>query len=137
MAQEVFLKDIWPTNQEVAAMVLSSVTAGMFRERYADVFLGDERWQAIKVEGGATYRWNPSSTYVQNPPYFEGMTMTPSPVQRHPRRPAAGDLRRFDHHRPHLAGRQHQGSLARGPLPVRAPGDARRVQLLWRPPRQP
>jgi aconitate hydratase len=78
--QEVFLKDIWPTNQEVAAMVLSSVTAGMFRERYADVFLGDERWQAIKVEGGATYRWNPSSTYVQNPPYFEGMTMTPSPV---------------------------------------------------------
>ena len=78
--QEVFLRDIWPTNQEVAAMVLSSVTAGMFRERYADVFLGDERWQAIKVEGGATYRWNPSSTYVQNPPYFEGMTMTPSPV---------------------------------------------------------
>ncbi|MEY2882542.1 MAG: aconitate hydratase AcnA, partial [Pseudomonadota bacterium] len=76
----VFLKDIWPTNQEVAAMVLSSVTAGMFRERYSDVFLGDARWQGIKVEGGATYRWNPSSTYVQNPPYFEGMTMTPSPV---------------------------------------------------------
>ncbi|OYU15289.1 MAG: aconitate hydratase 1 [Alphaproteobacteria bacterium PA4] len=76
----VYLKDIWPTNQEVAAMVLSSVTAGMFRERYSDVFLGDERWQGIKVEGGATYRWNPVSTYVQNPPYFEGMTMTPSPV---------------------------------------------------------
>ena len=78
--QPVYLKDIWPTNQEVAAMVLSSVTADMFEARYADVFLGDERWQGIKVEGGATYRWNPASTYVQNPPYFEGMTMTPQPT---------------------------------------------------------
>ncbi|MBC7506714.1 MAG: aconitate hydratase AcnA [Sandarakinorhabdus sp.] len=76
----VFLKDIWPTNQEVAAMVLSSVTADMFRARYENVFDGDDRWQGIKVEGGATYKWNPSSTYVQNPPYFDGMTMTPRPV---------------------------------------------------------
>jgi aconitate hydratase len=79
--QPVFLKDIWPTNQEVAAMVLSSVTADMFRARYDNVFDGDARWQAIKVEGGATYKWNASSTYVQNPPYFEGMTMTPQPTQ--------------------------------------------------------
>ncbi|PZN93631.1 MAG: aconitate hydratase AcnA [Alphaproteobacteria bacterium] len=79
--QPVYLKDIWPTNQEVAAMVLSSVTAAMFRERYADVFLGDERWQAIKIEGGATYKWNSGSTYVQNPPYFEGMTMTPKATE--------------------------------------------------------
>jgi aconitate hydratase len=79
--QPVFLKDIWPTNQEVAAMVLSSVTADMFRARYDNVFEGDERWQAIKVEGGATYKWNAASTYVQNPPYFEGMTMTPQPTQ--------------------------------------------------------
>ncbi len=74
--KDVYLKDIWPTNQEVSDMVLASVTADMFRSRYADVFAGDERWQAIKVEGGATYKWNPVSTYVQNPPYFEGMTMT-------------------------------------------------------------
>ena len=74
--KDVFLRDIWPTNQEVTDMVLSSVTADMFRNRYADVFTGDERWQGIKVAGGATYRWNPASTYVQNPPYFEGMTMT-------------------------------------------------------------
>ncbi len=77
----VFLRDIWPTNQEVASMVLSSVTADMFRARYDDVFVGDERWQGIKVEGGATYKWNPASTYVQNPPYFDGMTMTPMPTQ--------------------------------------------------------
>ena len=79
--EPVFLKDIWPTNQEVAAMVLSSVTADMFRARYDNVFDGDDRWQAIKVEGGATYKWNPASTYVQNPPYFEGMTMTPVPTE--------------------------------------------------------
>ena len=79
--QPVYLKDIWPTNQEVAAMVLSSVTADMFRARYDNVFDGDERWQAIKVEGGATYKWNAASTYVQNPPYFDGMTMTPQPTR--------------------------------------------------------
>jgi aconitate hydratase len=78
--QPVYLKDIWPTNEEVAAMVLSSVTPAMFEARYANVFAGDARWQAIKVEGGATYRWNAASTYVQNPPYFEGMTMTPKRV---------------------------------------------------------
>ena len=76
----VFLKDIWPTNQEVSDMVMANVTADMFRNRYADVFTGDEHWQAIKIEGGATYRWNPSSTYVANPPYFDGMTMTPNVV---------------------------------------------------------
>lgn len=78
--KDVYLKDIWPTNQEVSDMVLASVTADMFRGRYADVFTGDERWQGIKVEGGATYKWNPASTYVQNPPYFEGMTMTAAGV---------------------------------------------------------
>ena len=78
--KDVFLKDVWPTNQEVSDMVLSSVTADMFRNRYADVFAGDDRWQAIKIEGGATYRWNPASTYVQNPPYFDGMTMSPAAV---------------------------------------------------------
>jgi len=76
----VYLKDIWPTNAEVAGMVMANVTPEMFAARYANVFDGDERWQAVQVEGGATYRWNPASTYVQNPPYFEGMTMTPTPV---------------------------------------------------------
>jgi aconitate hydratase len=78
--KNVFLKDIWPTNQEVNDMVSSNVTAAMFRSRYSDVFLGDARWQGIKIEGGATYNWNPASTYVANPPYFEGMTMTPATV---------------------------------------------------------
>ena len=78
--RDVFLKDIWPTNGEVAAMVQGAVTPEMFRNRYGNVFAGDRRWQAIDVTGSDTYRWNPSSTYVQNPPYFEGMTMTPAAV---------------------------------------------------------
>ena len=78
--KDVFLKDVWPSNAEVAAMVQSSVTPAMFRERYGNVFEGDRHWQAIRLTGGDTYKWNPSSTYVQNPPYFEGMTMTPAAV---------------------------------------------------------
>ncbi len=78
--KDVFLKDIWPTNHEIQDMVNTYVTADMFRERYANVFEGDQRWQDINVSGGATYRWSAGSTYVQNPPYFEGMTMTPTGV---------------------------------------------------------
>ncbi|WNO54308.1 aconitate hydratase AcnA [Stakelama saccharophila] len=77
---DVFLKDIWPTNQEVADMVTANINDEMFRDRYGDVYKGDEHWRRIDVEGSNTYQWNPSSTYVQNPPYFEGMTMTPAPV---------------------------------------------------------
>ena len=76
----VYLKDIWPTNQEVSDIVRKVITPQMFTRRYSDVFKGDTHWQSIAVEGGETYRWNSSSTYVQNPPYFEGLTMTPEPV---------------------------------------------------------
>jgi len=77
---DVFLKDIWPTNQEVTALMNSSIDRGMFQTRYADVYKGDEHWQAINVTGSDTYSWRPGSTYVANPPYFEGMEMTPAPV---------------------------------------------------------
>jgi aconitate hydratase len=76
----VYLKDIWPTNHEVAEIVRQHVNADMFRSRYSDVFKGDTHWQSIAVEGGETYGWNSSSTYVQNPPYFEDLTMEPKPV---------------------------------------------------------
>ncbi len=77
--KDVFLKDIWPTNKEIAEIVREHVTAKMFATRYADVFKGDRKWQAIDAGDGQTYRW-PTSTYVANPPYFTGMTMTPPPV---------------------------------------------------------
>ena len=74
---DVFLKDIWPTNDEVRSLVDAHVHSTMFRQRYADVFRGDARWQGIAVTGGDTYKWPAGSTYIANPPYFEGMTMTP------------------------------------------------------------
>ncbi|MBP0649405.1 aconitate hydratase AcnA, partial [Mycobacterium tuberculosis] len=76
----VYLKDIWPSNKDVADYVATYITAEMFREKYADVFKGDARWQAVAAGTGQTYAWNASSTYVQNPPYFDGITKTPKPV---------------------------------------------------------
>ncbi|OYW45730.1 MAG: aconitate hydratase 1 [Sphingomonadales bacterium 32-68-7] len=77
---EVYLKDLWPTSQEIADLRASSIDRTMFVSRYADVYKGDALWQAIDVTGSDTYQWRPGSTYVANPPYFEGMTMTPAPV---------------------------------------------------------
>ncbi len=74
---DVYLRDIWPTSAEVAEAVRTAITPEMFAERYADVFKGDEAWGGIEVAGGLTYAWDHTSTYVQNPPYFEGMTMDP------------------------------------------------------------
>ncbi len=77
----VYLKDIWPSTAEIVDIVNKTLSRAMFRERYADVFKGPAQWQAIAVEGEQeTYRWSDSSTYVKNPPYFEGMTMEPTPV---------------------------------------------------------
>ncbi len=76
----VFLKDIWPTPAAVDEAVRLAVNAGMFKKSYAAVFTGDAHWQAIKVPAGESYAWEPKSTYVRNPPYFDGMTMTPAAV---------------------------------------------------------
>jgi aconitate hydratase len=78
--KDVFLKDIWPTNDEVRTVMDGALTRDMFQSRYAAVFTGDARWQAIDVDGSDTYTWRAGSTYVANPPYFEGMGMTPAPV---------------------------------------------------------
>jgi aconitate hydratase len=79
--KDVFLKDIWPTNKEINDVVHSVVTREMFLERYGDVFKGPKQWQAIEVTGGTdTYSWPAGSTYVKNPPYFDGMTMEPAPI---------------------------------------------------------
>jgi aconitate hydratase len=76
--QPVYLKDVWPTNDEIAAIVHADLTREQFLKRYGEVFLGPEEWQKIEVETGTeTYGWTDGSTYVKNPPYFEGMTMEP------------------------------------------------------------
>jgi len=77
---DVFLKDIWPTNQEVRDLIDANIDDEMFRSRYGNVYAGDEKWREIDVEGSEVYQWRAGSTYVANPPYFEGMEMTPAPV---------------------------------------------------------
>jgi aconitate hydratase len=79
--KDVFLKDLWPSNKEINDTVHSVLTREMFLERYGDVFKGPKQWQEIEVTGGTdTYAWPGGSTYVKNPPYFEGITMEPKPV---------------------------------------------------------
>ena len=77
----VYLKDIWPTNQEIAELVEKVVTREAFQAKYADVFKGDEKWQAVETTDDQTYDWPPSSTYIQNPPYFQGITMDTKPIE--------------------------------------------------------
>jgi aconitate hydratase len=73
--KDVFLKDIWPTNKEISDLMAGAVTSEMFKKNYADVFKGDERWNAIASPDGELYAWDKDSTYIKNPPYFDGMTM--------------------------------------------------------------
>ena len=76
----VYLSEIWPSPKEIADTVRKSLTPAMFRSRYADVFDGGATWKKIKVDAGKTYRWDDRSTYVKNPPYFEGMRTEPAPI---------------------------------------------------------
>jgi len=76
----VYLKDLWPANKEIARAVEEHVTAKAFKTRYADVFTGDKFWRSVKVPTSLTYNWDDASTYVRNPPYFDGMDQTPRPI---------------------------------------------------------
>jgi aconitate hydratase len=76
----VYLADIWPSDTEVQELLKRSIDSNMFRSRYATVFEGDDNWTSIKVPAGKLYSWDAKSTYVKNPPYFDGMTMTPAPL---------------------------------------------------------
>ncbi len=78
--QEVFLKDIWPTPDEVQATIDSSINSDMFKTQYASVFDGDDRWRSLPTPEGATFEWDERSTYVKKAPYFDGMTLEPAPV---------------------------------------------------------
>ncbi|WP_422506567.1 aconitate hydratase AcnA [Stenotrophomonas sp. GZD-301] len=73
--QPVFLRDIWPSNKEIGDVIAATIGPEMFKQNYADVFKGDTRWNTIKSPDGDLYDWDGSSTYIKNPPYFEGMTM--------------------------------------------------------------
>jgi aconitate hydratase len=81
----VFLKDVWPSEREIQACIAESITAGMYREVYAGVFEGDDRWKAVTPPSGDRFAWDDASTYIRNPPYFDGLTLEPPPP-----RPIAG-----------------------------------------------
>ncbi|WP_299134753.1 aconitate hydratase AcnA [uncultured Amaricoccus sp.] len=78
--KDVFLADIWPTNEEVAELVERTVTREAFQSKYADVFKGDDKWQAVETVDSETYNWPPTSTYIQNPPYFQNMAKEPGVI---------------------------------------------------------
>ncbi|MGA8013678.1 MAG: aconitate hydratase AcnA [Candidatus Acidiferrales bacterium] len=78
--QPVYLRDLWPTPQEVESAMRNSVTSEMFAKEYADVFTGDEHWRALPIPEGDLYAWDENSTYIKNPPYFEGMQVRPSAI---------------------------------------------------------
>ena len=78
--RDVFLKDIWPSNEEIAELVQQTVTRQAFQAKYADVFKGDAKWQAVETTDSETYDWPPTSTYIQNPPYFQGMSREPGVI---------------------------------------------------------
>jgi aconitate hydratase len=78
--EEVYLKDIWPTREEIQEMIERAVDPGLFREEYRTVFAGDERWQGLPVPTGSLYEWDPASTYVQEPPFFQDLAPEPAPL---------------------------------------------------------
>ncbi|HZF08380.1 MAG TPA: aconitate hydratase AcnA [Thermoanaerobaculia bacterium] len=79
--QPVYLKDVWPSRMEIEETVQRAVRAEMFKRQYGDVYAGDERWNGLHVPAGDTYAWEPDSTYVRNPPYFDSMPKEPAPVE--------------------------------------------------------
>ena len=77
----VYLRDLWPTEREIQATMLSAVNSEMFRQQYADVFHGDERWRSLSVPAGDRFEWDPDSTYIRNPPFFDGLTLQTTPLR--------------------------------------------------------
>ncbi len=78
---DVFMRDLWPTQAEIEEVISSSISSEMFASRYADVFTGDERWRSLPTPGGAVFEWDEESTYVRRAPYFDGMPVSPVPVE--------------------------------------------------------
>ena len=133
----VYLKDIWPTSTEIAGVHPREHHRARCSGRNTPTSSrATSIGRKITVEGGLTYEWDTGSTYVQNPPYFEGMRREPGADHRHRRRPHPRPLPRFDHHRPHLAGRLDQARRPGRRLSDRASGAAGRFQPVRHPARQ-
>ena len=134
---DVYLKDIWPTQQEVADVIASSISREAFERIYGEVYAGDEHWRALQVPTGDLYAWEEQSTYIANPPYFDGMTVAPPPVGEVTGARVLALAGQQHHDRPHLPGRQHRQDLAGGEVPHEPRRRAEGLQPVRCPPRQP
>ena len=134
---DVHLRDIWPSEHEIAETIESAVQSDMFRKSYEHVFDGDERWNSLEVPTGDRFAWDDDSTYVRRPPYFDDMPEPPSRGRGYRRRARAGPARRQRDHRPHLPGGRDQARQPRRPLPAGARRQAQGLQLLRLAPRKP
>ncbi len=132
----VYLRDIWPTPQEVESTMRSSVTSEMFRKEYADVFTGDEHWRALPIPEGDLYAWDGKSTYIKNPPYFEGMPLKPGALSDLRGLARSGGARRQHHDRPHFARRLDSRRQPRRKISDRARRATQGFQFLRRAARQ-
>ena len=110
---DVYLRDIWPSSREIGETIATSVRAEQFSATYADVFTGDDEWRALPVPEGELFAWQPDSTYVRHPPYFEGMPREPGVVGDVDGARCLVVARRLGHDRPHLPRGLDQAGLAR------------------------
>ena len=135
----VFLKDVWPTRLEVDQIVSKSIHAQMFTNVYSKIFEGDEHWQSLAAPKGDLYNWDPQSTYVRHPPYFEKMGIEPTPLKniKSAGQVSRGAAGRQHHHGSHFPGRLDQSRGACRQIPARAQGLAAGIQFLWFAARQP
>ena len=134
---DVFMRDLWPTQAEIEDAISSSISSEMFASRYADVFTGDERWRSLPTPSGAVFEWDEESTYVRRAPLLRRNARRTHPRRGHRGRPGAAEAGGFRHHRSHLPGGKHQAGLPGGRLP-RVPGSGPPgLQLLripaWKP----
>ena len=134
--KKVFLKDIWPTSREINSVIRKCITRQVFQKKYANVFKGDAAWAKVPVKGSLTYAWDDRSTYVQNPPYFEGMEKKQHPIDDIVDARILGLFLELDHDRPHLAGRLDQRGKPCRRIPARPPGSPEGLQPVRHPARQ-
>ena len=104
--EKVYLRDIWPSQKEVSDTIAKCVSPDQFQKQYGNVANGNEQWNEIPVKGGELFDWDESSTYIQEPPFFEDITGVPAAIKSIEERPRAGDGRRQRDDRPHLARRR-------------------------------
>ena len=110
---DVYLRDIWPTQQLVAETVAAAVKPAMFRTRYGNVWDSNPQWNEIKTSEGDLFDWQADSTYIQEPPFLIDLAPKPAPIEPIQRRASAGGVGRFGHDRPHFAGRLDRGQESR------------------------